>query len=104
MLWYCHFTWHPTTTREKIAQRIVQQHDAGENHPENIRGWYSLVGGGAGFLMLETEDFQDVTAFCAPYADLVFRRGWDDDHRLPLRIVVVEWEPDRSNPEPARRR
>ena len=61
MLWYCHFTWHPTTTREKIAQRIVQQHDAGENHPENIRGWYNLVGGGAGFLMIETEDFQDVT-------------------------------------------
>lgn len=74
MLWYCRFTWHPTTTREQVAQRIVQQHDAGENHPENIRGWYSLVGGGSGFLMLETENFHEVTAFCAPYADLV---SWD---------------------------
>jgi len=95
MLWYCGFTWHPATTREKIAARVVQQHDANENHPENIRGWYGLVGGSAGFLLIETEDFREVTAFCAPYADLL---SWNvrgvyaldyEDTILSMRSIVA---------------
>ena len=74
MIWYCSFTWYPGTTRRQVAQRIVQQHDAGANHPERIRGWYNLVGGGAGFLLLEAERPADVTAFLQPYMDLM---SWD---------------------------
>ena len=74
MLWYCRFSWHSGTTANEVRRRVVQQHEAGTNHPEQIRGWYNLAGGGAGFLMIETEDFKEVTAFCAPYADLV---AWD---------------------------
>ena len=44
-------TWYPQTTRQQVAKRIVQQHDAGQNRPERIRGWYNLAGGGAGFLL-----------------------------------------------------
>ena len=71
MIWQCTFTWFPHTTREQVAERIVQQHDAGENHPERIKGWYNLVGGGAGFLLVESDDPREVTAFLVPYMDLM---------------------------------
>ncbi len=54
-----------------VAQRIVQQHDAGANRPDHIRGWYNLAGGGAGFLLVETEDPRELTAFLQPYMDLL---------------------------------
>jgi hypothetical protein len=71
MLWQCSFTWYPRTTRQQVAKRIVQQHDAGQNHPERIRGWYNLAGGGAGFLLVESNDPQELTAFLQPYMDLM---------------------------------
>lgn len=71
MLWYCKFRWHDHTTREQIAQRVVQQHDAGANHPERIKGWYNLAGGGAGFLLVEANDPHELTAFLQPYMDLM---------------------------------
>lgn len=71
MLWLCSFTWFPNTRREEVAKRIVQQHDAGMNHPERIKGWYNLVGGGAGFLLVESNDPREVTAFLQPYMDLM---------------------------------
>jgi Domain of unknown function (DUF3303) len=74
MLWYCAFTWYSHTTRAMVAQRVVQQHDAGANRPDRIRGWYNLVGGGAGFLLLETDTPEEVTAFTQPYMDLM---SWD---------------------------
>jgi len=71
MLWYCKFTWHEHTTREQVARRVLQQHDAGTNHPERIKGWYNLAGGGAGFLLVEAEHPQELTAFLQPYMDLM---------------------------------
>ncbi len=71
MLWYCEFTWYAGTTRAEVASRVVRQHDAGANHPERIRGWYNLAGGGAGFLLVETDDPRELTAFLQPYMDLM---------------------------------
>jgi hypothetical protein len=71
MLYYCGFTWQPGTTREDVAERVVQQHDAGLNHPERIRGWYNLVGGGAGFLIVDYDDPHELTAFLQPFMDVV---------------------------------
>jgi Protein of unknown function (DUF3303) len=71
MLWQCSFTWFPNTKREQVARRVVQQHDAGQNHPERIKGWYNLVGGGAGFLLVEANDPRELTAFLQPYMDLM---------------------------------
>jgi hypothetical protein len=71
MLWLCSFTWFPNTKREQVAKRIVQQHDAGMNHPERIKGWYNLAGGGAGFLLVESNDPRELTAFLQPYMDLI---------------------------------
>ncbi len=74
MLWYCRFTWYPGVTWAQVAQRVVEQHDAGRNHPERIRGWYNLAGGGAGFLLVETDNPSDLTEFLQPYMDLI---SWD---------------------------
>ena len=71
MLFYCEFTWFPGTTRQQVAQRVVAQHDAGANNPERIIGWYNLVGGGAGFLIVTYDDPKELTAFLQPYMDLM---------------------------------
>ncbi len=71
MLWLCSFTWFPNTKREQVAKRVVQQHDAGLNRPERIKGWYNLVGGGAGLLIVDYDDPREVTAFLQPYMDLM---------------------------------
>src|SRR3712207_1396800 len=74
MLWYCAFTWHHNTTRSQVAQRVVQQHDAGMHRPDQIRGWYNLAGGGAGFLLIETNSLEELNGWLQPYMDLV---SWD---------------------------
>jgi hypothetical protein len=71
MLYFCEFTWFPGTTREEVARRVVEQHDAGKNNPKKIKGWFNLVGGGAGFLLVEYDDPREVTAFLQPYMDLM---------------------------------
>ena len=71
MLWHCAFKWYPQTNRQQVARRIVEQHDANGNYPQNIRGWYNLAGGGAGFLLVETDNPQELTAFLQPYMDLM---------------------------------
>ena len=71
MLYLCEFTWFPGTSRAEVARRVVQQHDAGLNRPERIQGWYNLVGGGAGFLIVNYDDPHELTAFLQPYMDLM---------------------------------
>jgi Domain of unknown function (DUF3303) len=74
MLFYCRFTWFPGTSREAVAKRVIQQHELGTNKPDRIKGWYTLVGGGAGFLMIEGSTAQDVSEILEPYMDLM---AWD---------------------------
>jgi hypothetical protein len=71
MLFYCEFTWYPGVNREEVAQRVVEQHDAGKNNQDCIKGWYNLVGGGAGFLLVDYDDPKELTAFLQPYMDLM---------------------------------
>jgi len=71
MLYLCQFTWFPNTTREEVAERVVRQHESGRNKPENIKAWYNLVGGGAGFLIVDSEEPRQVTAFLQPYMDVM---------------------------------
>ncbi len=74
MLWYCRFAWHEGTTTEKVRQRVLKQHAAGTNHPDRIRGWYNLAGGGAGFLLIDAADPRELNPILEPYLDLV---NWD---------------------------
>jgi hypothetical protein len=81
MLYYCAYTWYPGTTQQQVAQRFVQQEEAGLHHPERWRGWYALAGGGAGFLLVETEDPRELTEMLQPYMDLM---SWDVRAIYPL--------------------
>lgn len=81
MLWYCRFTWAPGTSRQMVRERVARQHAAGTNHPEKIRGWYNLVGGGAGFMLVEAEEPRELTPMLEPYMDLV---SWDVHGVYPL--------------------
>lgn len=71
MLWYCRFTWYPQTTAEKVRKRVLVQHDAGTNHPDMIRGWFNLAGGGAGFLLIDCKDPRELNEIIEPYMDLM---------------------------------
>lgn len=87
MLWYCRFKWYPTTLANQVRRRVVEQHEAGTQHPENIRGWYNLAGGGAGFLLIETENPRELTDLLEPYMDLM---SWDVHavYELPYESTV----------------
>lgn len=71
MLFLCQFTWFPNTSRKEVAERVVRQHEAGRNKPGNIKAWYNLVGGGAGFLVVDYDDPRELTAFLQPYMDIM---------------------------------
>ena len=81
MLWYCAFTWFPNTTRQQVAERIVKMHDAGVHRNDQIKGWYNLAGGGSGFLLIEMQNPQQLTAMLQPYMDLM---SWDVRAVYPL--------------------
>lgn len=74
MLWYCRFEWQPGATMEDVRRRVLEQHDSGANRPEMIRGWYNLAGGGAGFMLVETDDPRTLSDILQPYMDVV---NWD---------------------------
>lgn len=87
MLSYCEFTWFPGTTRDVVAHRVVQQNDAGQNRPERIKGWYNLVGGGSGFLIVDYDKPEDLTAFLQPYMDIMsfdVRAITENDYRATI--------------------
>jgi len=90
MLWYCRFTWHPATTAAQVRRRVVEQHEAGANHPERIKGWYNLAGGGAGFILIETDNPHDLTETLQPYMDLV---SWDVHaaYELPYEQMIEDF-------------
>ena len=87
MLWYCRFEWLPGTSAEQVRSRVVAQHDAGAQRPEQIRGWYNLAGGGAGFLLVETDDPRALTQLLQPYMDLV---SWNVHavYELPYEATI----------------
>jgi hypothetical protein len=90
VLWYCRFRWHPNTTAEQVRRKVVEQHDAGKNHPDKIRGWYNLAGGGAGFMLIETDDPRELTDLLQPYMELV---SWDVHaaYELPYEATVESY-------------
>jgi len=70
--------------------RVLQQHAAGTNRPEKIRGWYNFAGGGKGFVLIETEDSRELNGILEPYRDLV---SWDVDavYELPYDAVATHF-------------
>jgi hypothetical protein len=66
MLYYCAYTSNPGVTIEEVGPATLVQHDAGTLQPEWIRGYYGLVGGGAGFLILEVDNPQALNEMLVP--------------------------------------
>ena len=73
MLYYCAYTWNQGTTQAAVDRRLVEQL-AGKPLGATIRGYYDLIGGGAGFLILETDDPNAVAALLTPFMELM---RWD---------------------------
>lgn len=101
MLWYCAFTWYPHTTRQQVAQRVLQQHESSAHRGDQIRGWYNLAGGGSGFLLIEAQTPHELTSMLQPYMDLM---SWDvraiyelhyDKEIQELRQAVAQPAPTR---------
>ncbi len=100
MLWYCRFTWHTGTTTPKVRDRVLEQHRTGTNHPDKIKGWYNLAGGGAGFMLVETDDPRELTAILEPYMDLI---SWDVHavYELSYEQAVEHFAGDKLGKRPA---
>ncbi len=71
MLYYCAYTWNQGTTEAQVRELMAQ----GEM-PQGltVRGYYPFVGGGAGFMLLETDDPEPLRAFLVPSMGLIH---WD---------------------------
>ena len=100
MHFYCAYTWFPKTRPEEVWERVIHQHERGSNAPELIRGWYDFAGGGAGFLIVETDDVRELTAMLRPYIDLM---AWDiralsenkyDETIQQIRTLCPDGPPD----------
>lgn len=74
MLFYCRFTWYPGTSRDEVARRVVEQDGLNNDFAARIKSWHTLVGGGAGFLMIEGDTPHDISSILEPYMDLM---SWD---------------------------
>ncbi|GAA4097122.1 MULTISPECIES: DUF3303 family protein [Actinomadura] len=94
MMWYCRFRYQPGVRAEDVRHRVLEQHDKGLTHPEKIRGWYNLAGGGAGFMLLETENPQELTEMLEPYMDVV---NWDVHavYELPYEQMIDHFRRQR---------
>jgi hypothetical protein len=87
MLWYCRFRWHPNTTAEQVRSRLVEQDSQRADLENKIRMWCNLAGGGAGFMLIDTDDPRELTDILQPYMDLV---SWDVHavYELPYKSTV----------------
>jgi hypothetical protein len=73
VLYYCAYTWNQGTTQADVDARLRSVMD-GKPLGAVIRGYYDLVGGGAGFLILETDDPTAVAGLLTPFMDVM---RWD---------------------------
>lgn len=73
MLYYCAYTWNQGTTQADVDRQLRAVMD-GKPLGATIRGYYDLVGGGAGFLILETDDPNAVATLLTPFMDVM---RWD---------------------------
>jgi hypothetical protein len=74
MLYHCEYTWHPGTTLEEVNQLLAQGNTHFPQSGVRVKGYYRLVGGGAGFMLLEADDPDLINQFLVPTMGLI---AWD---------------------------
>ena len=83
MIYMCKYTWYPGTTSEDVNALIAEespQQDTGVT----VRGYYTLVGGGAGYFLLEADDPQHINDYLVPTMGLI---AWD-----VRQVIERDWE------------
>jgi hypothetical protein len=66
MLYYCQYTWHPGATLKEVRRQQAGLAPVLEQSGIKVRGYYGLVGGGAGFLLLEADNPQAINDLLVP--------------------------------------
>ena len=76
MRYLCQYTWQAGTTAEAVGQRFLDlhQHNSGPPPGLTFESWDELVGGGAGAIIVSTDDPRRVNEALVPWMDLV---SWD---------------------------
>lgn len=83
MLYMCAYTWHPGTTLQQVNDLIA--HEASDKDPGvTVRGYYPLVGGGAGYMLMEADDPQRINDYLVPTMGLL---AWD-----VRQVMERNWE------------
>jgi hypothetical protein len=75
MLYLCSYTWRPHVSMNAVAQRMMESHGSMIDPAVTVRGWYDLVGGGAGLMILETDDPAAIARTFTPFMDLISYDG-----------------------------
>ena len=89
MLYYCAYTWNPGVTVEEVEPHHPgAARGRGRCTPEWICGYYGLVGGGAGFLLLEVDDPYALNEMLTPTMRVM---SWD-----VRAIVPYDYEQDMA--------
>jgi hypothetical protein len=73
MLYLCEYTWQPGKSAEEIGRRFLELSET-EDPALTFRNWYVIVGGGAGVVIVETDDPTAINRALTPWMDLV---SWD---------------------------
>jgi len=71
MLYLCSYTWQPGVSMNAVAERMMHAHSSLIDPAVTVRGWYDLVGGGAGLMILETDDPAAIARTLTPFMDLI---------------------------------
>lgn len=73
MLYVCQYTWQPGKSADEIGRRFVELSQS-RDPAIKIHHYYVLVGGGAGLLVVETDDPQALSRTLTRWMDLI---SWD---------------------------
>jgi hypothetical protein len=68
------YTWHPGTTLDQITALMAEGAAREAASDVTVRGYYGLVGGGAGYFLLEADEPQRINDDLVPSMGLV---AWD---------------------------
>jgi hypothetical protein len=74
MLYHCAYTWNQGTTAAQVRQLLAETEPDPGAAGVTVRGYYPFVGGGAGVVLLETDEPEALRAFLVPSFGLVH---WD---------------------------
>jgi len=74
MLYMCSYTWNAGTTAENVRKVLARPNAAYDSGKVRVLGYYGIVGGGAGYLLVEADEPQSVNEILVPTMGAI---AWD---------------------------